>query len=593
MRPWRQKVKPNFKLVSILLILLFYINCSYSQWQFDWNTRTDRDGKQAGIYEITPIPITEGSTTYSITNDEGTKTFFLGSIYFVDNNGVSNGSTTYDPATRTTGSGSYTVYSSIANAFSAQNSGNVTLLVRDGTYYESGLRIRLGTDDSHRYIVAGYNQERPVIDAGGADVNIFSSSGASVPSHAYFTLQRLKVQNTQAHGMQIGTLNYGSPFRERKRDTHVNLIDMEGYRCGYDFTNGSSGSFYFMNADNAWLYHCTSGHAYAHAFKIADGSRNSLTEWSVAYEFGYWDGVTVGAAGHPSGFDYPDVGYNHELRYSICHTGLFYGIQVRGNDDDAGSIAYEPEGVGLINIHHTEIYNTTHFQDVTGESGHVTPCQVLIYKAWSGRTPGNKLYFHNNIIRDGADSDCRGLRITGSWYADSTFVYNNLIYNNPSHDLQIVSTGQPVYIYNNSLYNSDSETLMENDNGANTTTINNVFYQAGSGDCTNGVDAGTHSHNLYYALGTGGYGLSNETSWQTPGTQDFWISVPIGAYSKDYCALKGDGSATDKGADLMNSFRDSFNGIARPFGSAWDIGAYEFKTKTKTNSNIRIRPVKY
>ena len=47
-------------------------------WKYDWNVRTDRDGKPAGCYEVTPCPVTEASTSYSITNDEGAKTYQLG-----------------------------------------------------------------------------------------------------------------------------------------------------------------------------------------------------------------------------------------------------------------------------------------------------------------------------------------------------------------------------------------------------------------------------------------------------------------------------------------------------------------------------------
>ena len=53
-------------------------------WTFDWDKRTDRDGRPAGHYELTPYAIKRDTTSYAIVNDEGTKTYELGTKCYVD-----------------------------------------------------------------------------------------------------------------------------------------------------------------------------------------------------------------------------------------------------------------------------------------------------------------------------------------------------------------------------------------------------------------------------------------------------------------------------------------------------------------------------
>lgn len=57
-----------------------------------------------------------------------------GETIFLDNRaGIVNGSTSYHPASRTCGAGSFTVYDNLADAADALRSG-VTLNIRSGTY---------------------------------------------------------------------------------------------------------------------------------------------------------------------------------------------------------------------------------------------------------------------------------------------------------------------------------------------------------------------------------------------------------------------------------------------------------------------------
>lgn len=86
---------------------------------------------------------------------------------YVDNGASGCGpiSTTYDVATRSCGSGSAQVYSTIGAALAVDAAGDVTL-VRDGTYVESinnTIASGQGPGLSNVTVLAGYGSERPII----------------------------------------------------------------------------------------------------------------------------------------------------------------------------------------------------------------------------------------------------------------------------------------------------------------------------------------------------------------------------------------------------------------------------------------------
>ena len=94
---------------------------------------------------------------------------------FLDNYpGVVDGSSTYDPVTRSTGSGSYTVYNNLASVNTALQGGDL-LYIREGDYdnpsepdgnFNGSLKISGvgGTTEQHT-VVSAYNGELVVIQA--------------------------------------------------------------------------------------------------------------------------------------------------------------------------------------------------------------------------------------------------------------------------------------------------------------------------------------------------------------------------------------------------------------------------------------------
>ncbi|RPI76799.1 MAG: hypothetical protein EHM45_11715 [Desulfobacteraceae bacterium] len=521
-----------------------------AQDYFDWNARIDRHGKPSGCFEETPFPIDETADSYSIKNDEypNGRTYYLGTKYYVDG---------LRPDDSGDGLSMSNAKKTIAGAIQTAGDGNKTIIVRgahdefDGVYREHTLWPKTGVDDAHRWMIVGYGQERPVIDAGGAMNVIVRSTGEDGP--AWVTLQRLKLQNAGYELIQIGSLS-------SKRDGNFNWIDLWGYFGTNQRDTGRSGNFYSMGADHTWVFHCTSEHSYGHAFKIGDGAAHTLLEWSIAREFGWWPGVTSNPKTHPSGLDFPDCGKNRVVRYNIVHTGLFYAIQVRGNQ------SYDPDGIGLTVFHHNEIYDTTHFQDVTDELGHVTPCQVLLYNAYPGRNPSNQIYFYANIVRDGADSDCYGVYSVSD--ADSIHIYNNQIYNNPAGEIYVNNQLAQVLVYNNSVYHDHNTPLIRTAAGGKLVLKNNLFYQNGAAGLAqvNG-DQPIHEYNLYF-YPYGSFGLNGLGTGETNGHPQ-WLELPDGGYQANHFKL------TDHlaGVDLSSLFTIDFNGADRV---TWDMGAYEY-----------------
>ncbi len=525
---------------KLLFILMLLPSISFgADYDFWANDGVDSNGNAPGYMNTTPFPIDENSTTYTLTNDEGDTVYILGTKYFVDAD-CSNGITVYDPAGDACTGGSETSYSSIGNAISAVSAGNKTIIVRAGTYNEYNLSIRAGTDNTHRYMIVGYKQERPIID--GIDTTTTSSV---ISLSTYSTLQRVKVQEHYYMG-------------SRAQADYGNIIDSWYYNTN---TGSGDGNIYAAGSDGLFIHHTTSERVCGHAFKISDTASNSLIEWSVAKEFGYWSGLTVACRGsnHPSGFDYPDTGANHVLRYSQAYTGLFYAIQFR-----------PPSAGGTVSVHHNEIWDTTHFDDVTGEAGHVSANQVLFNNGSSGTTN-----FYSNIVRDSSDNGAYGVYITGDANIDTFNIYNNLFYGNNGEEIRILGSSATINLWNNSFYDDDNDDALVNSGaGSGLDMKNNTFYQAGTSSCLS-VGSATHTYNRYYAP-NGSIGVSLGTG-EVNGDPN-WESVPTGAYADSYVTLQ----ATDAGIDLSGSFLNDFLGVTR---GAWDRGAKEFESGV-SSSNI-------
>ena len=151
---------------------------------------------------------------------------------------------------------------------------------------------------------------------------------------------------------------------------------------------------------------------------------------------------------------------------------------------------------------------------------------------------------YNNIFIDSNENSCFGSANSSS---SSCATVNWLIYNNT-----FINSKPKFY----APYNSSGHKIK-----------NNIFYD----NQTNAQDGGTIDMDYnYYSVNTVSI-PSHTTTYVNAGTEDPFVNRTGGDYS-----LTDSNDAIDAGTDLGASYNVDFTGRSRPYGSAWDIGAYEF-----------------
>jgi len=558
---------------GLFVVLILSPLPANAQWAFDWAVRADRDGKSAGVYDQTPFPITETTVQYSIKSDEDPsgKTFSLGLKYYVDglSGSDANSGLSFSSPKKT-----------IRSAIAAAGSGNKTIIIRgahdsfDGIYRETfnfNQPVRTGADDTHRWMLVGYGQERPILDGSDGVPEIINRNTAG---EAYITIQRLKLQNTQTCGVRLGWDVTGD-----KRDGHFSCIDIWFYRCGTrTLDRTTDGSCYYLNVDNGWILHCTSEYTYGHAYKIGDGSSHNITEWSVAQYIGYWGGISSQYEQSPCGFDYPvdsDERDEHDVicRYNVAHSIHNYALQLRR--------------VRNFDVHHNEFYDAIHHDEVDPQ-GHGTLGKYMII-LYAGQTSGD---FHSNIVRDSGNSGTISLLVAGaSTNSPVIRIYNDLFYGSTGAALTLgLGNSATIGVYNNSFFANNADCVVENRTGATPELANNILYQAGTGACliNRWMPSLNHHHNLYYAPnGSAGVPLLTAELSGDPR----WQAMPSGAYDPTFAYPTAGSPALDRGQALGGLFSTDFLGAPRI--GAWDFGAIErggasLQAPAKP-SNLRIK----
>jgi hypothetical protein len=533
-------------------------------WTYDWSRRTDRDGKPAGIYRRTPFPIDETTASYLVRSDEYPqgKTCFLGRRVYVDGQ---------DGADANDGSSLPRAKRTIRAGVAAAPPGNSTVIIRgahngfDGKYPETGITLKSGVDDTHRFLLAGYRQERPVICGVSESEN---SVVAPYGVHTSFaTVQRLKIQDNILNG--IRTSRFAS---------NLDIIDVwlsnNARRDPADPRTRADANLYLLGSDHCWISHCNAEHTYGHGFKVGDDARNATLEWCVAKEIGYWPGFPLKAyygssataldfpndAGDSDGDGVKDRGWNAVIRYNVVKTSLYYGVQIRRCPN--------------FSFHHNEVADACKFDDMDMSVKGVSRMQVAVI---GEETSGD---FHCNLIHDPGSRDTVAVGVSGCQGGEKPAIRirGNLIYGGTLSDDQpayggSVNTGvyvgygnigTRIDVLNNAFYANTRGNLLETHYSFGDLSFSgNVFHQAGPGSCVALTSAKTpHSYNLYYApqgqiaLLDDNHHFALDVATEVNADPQ-WQAVPEGDYRPGMAAPRAAAPALARGAGLAVDERRS------------------------------------
>jgi len=221
---------------------------------------------------------------------------------------------------------------------------------------------------------------------------------------------------------------------------------------------------------------------------------------------------------------------------------------------------------------------------------------------------GNNAIFKDNIwknIEGSAIFDLIGVAGGSAYIADNWLIQDQIIWQDNAqkiingvypiavwNDSSNNTTATNWKVYNNTIVNIAGEnTFLFAVTGTNNEVKNNLFF------CNRGSD--TADHNYYVPPSVlhsynHMYDCSGHNIFGTPGTGEssFYYDAASGLYLSQYKTnpfvdwpngdfrLKSCSAGMDcpvgAGIDLGSSFNTDIIGTARPQGSAWDIGAYEY-----------------
>ena len=224
---------------------------------------------------------------------------------------------------------------------------------------------------------------------------------------------------------------------------------------------------------------------------------------------------------------------------------------------------FDSKGTGHLKIHGCDIYGN-------GYGGIGTNASYGPHPDWE---------IYNNKIHDH-----KSYAIFPQGGEDNWEIYNNLIYNNIkdatyNYPAVTLPPGGTSTFHHNTVYNNsrsdtssskNSSGLGPNDNGDN--VVNNAFFNNGRGHGGQGNirnisdDSGIPSHNYVYPIDKGQIG-------------DNAVTVPDLIFTDTanrVFTLKAGSPLIDKGK--VSPYNVDFNGVERPFGTGFDMGAYECTT---------------
>ncbi|MCP4898088.1 MAG: hypothetical protein GY906_14040 [bacterium] len=186
---------------------------------------------------------------------------------------------------------------------------------------------------------------------------------------------------------------------------------------------------------------------------------------------------------------------------------------------------------------------------------------------------------YGNLILENTYQGVRFMTVMGTL---EVRIYNNTFFRNLypgwSHEILVGSNDGNIAVLDvsNNLFRADPDTTpIVDEDGDITDHTDNLFFRPGGGTLvrSNGVDYTAATINAWEPTAVAADpDLVNELNLPT-----LFLGTPGIDARPDSSGLSitTDSPATDTGAVLPARFAGSINSVPRPFGSTWDIGAYE------------------
>jgi hypothetical protein len=443
-----------------------------------------------------------------------------------------------------------------------------TIVFKGGVQYESSILIKWnGIGEGSRIVYDGnsdgtWGSGRAIIDGGAVRNYCFGFSA----SQSFISISNFELRHTKKAS------NSGRLVYDNAGSNHVTLCNCILHDAGSEVVATLSGCGIWSKGGSYWtinnniFYDC-----YDTAIVFSPGSYNKM--------------------------------YSNEF-YDI----ITWGILIQSNAD---------------NIVNNEIYENT-FHDISyydGRGPHVD--YIFLSLLGVGKIENTSIY-NNSFSNSTSFTDYGGtamifLQISGEYGANgqinNTRVFGNVFYNQHSYMcLEFDSALGPIsglYIYNNSYYTSRDVTFIGLYWSAGHYDYSNIFVKNNICYSQNAVciDLQTDIHMNGKEFDYNCWSSSNSAPFKVAGNYLTWTQwralgndshglyanpsyVDTGILSWNLHLKKGS-PAIDTGAPLGSPYDKDKEGISRPTGAQWDMGAYEYSSRTGNKldvpSNLRIR----
>jgi hypothetical protein len=219
--------------------------------------------------------------------------------------------------------------------------------------------------------------------------------------------------------------------------------------------------------------------------------------------------------------------------YGVGHHNEFINIEVHHNGTD-----FFHQGIYIKNP--DNLVDGCYFHDNVAFG-------VQVFTSGSGYNNSRNIIRNNRIANNGITNGGSGITV---WEGEDIQIYNNVVWGNGT-GISLGRTLNNTQVYHNTVYNNGDGITTNYNTSLNSLIRNNIVYLSGDiHDVVGGVGT-VQDHNL----------VATNPLFVNAGASDFH--------------LQSGSPARDTGVTLGSVTTDR-DGVARPQGSAVDIGAYEF-----------------